>query len=81
MNRRGFLTTEFWITVATDVGVVAAALANALPAKWAAVAASVSTVGYAISRGLTKVTPPAVAVTGTPVQTTAPVVAATPPSQ
>lgn len=73
MTRRGFLTTEFWVAVATDVGVVAAALAGSLPPRWAAVAASVATIGYSISRGLTKVTPPVVAVTGTTVQQTTPV--------
>lgn len=80
MTRRGFLTTEFWVAVATDVGVVAAALAGALSPHWAAIAASVSTASYAISRGLTKVTPPAVAVTGTAVQQTIPVPAVTPPA-
>jgi hypothetical protein len=47
-------TTELWVTVATDVGVVAASLSGVLPAKWAAIAASVSTLAYALSRGIAK---------------------------
>lgn len=50
----GVRTTEFWITVATDLGIVGSALAGALPPKWAAVAAAVANVAYAISRGLAK---------------------------
>jgi hypothetical protein len=52
--KSGIYTTELWVTVATDVGLVASALAGALPSKWAAVAASVATVAYALSRGLAK---------------------------
>lgn len=52
--RPGHRTTEFWITVATEVGVLVSALAGALPPKWAAVAAAVANVAYAISRGLAK---------------------------
>lgn len=50
----GWKTTEFWVTVATDVGVVAASAAGVLPEKYAALAASVSVVAYNISRGLAK---------------------------
>lgn len=50
----GHLTTEFWITVATDLAVLGSALAGALPPKWAAVAAAVANVAYAVSRGLAK---------------------------
>jgi hypothetical protein len=46
--------TEFWITVLTDVGLVASSLAGALPATYAATAASVASVAYAISRGISK---------------------------
>lgn len=77
MTRRGFQTTEFWVVVATNVGILAAALADALPAKYAAIASAVSTAAYAISRGLTKVAPPVVAVTGTVPQSTVPT---TPPA-
>ena len=54
MQRRGFKTTEMWVTVLTDVGLVASALAGSLPPKWAAVGAAVANVAYAISRGLAK---------------------------
>lgn len=50
----GYKTTELWITVATDVGMLAAALTGELPPKWAAIATAVSAVGYAIARGLAK---------------------------
>jgi hypothetical protein len=46
--------TEFWVVALTDVGLVAASLAGALPATWAATATSVSAVAYAISRGIAK---------------------------
>lgn len=59
--KSGIQTTEFWVTILTDVGVVATALQGALPAKWAALAVAVANVAYAVSRGLTKsgYTPPA----------------------
>lgn len=50
----GIKTTELWLTVVTDIGVLASSLAGALPPKWAAVAAAVANVAYAISRGLAK---------------------------
>lgn len=50
----GHLTTEFWVTAATDVALLAAALSSALPAKWAAICAAVANVAYALSRGLAK---------------------------
>lgn len=50
----GIRTTEFWATVAFNVGVVAAALASELPPRWAVVASSVSVVGYQLSRSITK---------------------------
>lgn len=54
-SKPGYLTTEFYVTVLTDVGLVAAALGGVLPAKWAAIAAGVAQAAYAISRGLSKV--------------------------
>lgn len=51
---KGLQTTEFWVTVATEVGVVAAALQGSLPPKWAAIAAAVSSAAYGIARGLAK---------------------------
>lgn len=50
----GWKTTEFYVTVLTDVGLVAAALGGVLSPKWAAMAAGVAQAAYAISRGLTK---------------------------
>ena len=52
--RRGFRTTEFWSTVAVNVGVVAAAVQGTLSPKWAAVASAVSVAAFSISRGLAK---------------------------
>ena len=54
MNPQTVRSTEFVMTAATTVGVVASAVAGALPARWAAVCVAVSQVGYAISRGLAK---------------------------
>ena len=48
MVKPGVKTTELWLTVATEIGVVAAALAGNLSPKWAAVASAVSAVGYAV---------------------------------
>lgn len=50
----GYLTTEFWVTVATDVGAIAAASANVFPDRYAGLLVAVSTFAYSISRGLTK---------------------------
>ena len=50
----GWKTTEFWATIALNIGALAAASAHVLPAKWAAIAASVSVVAYNVSRGLAK---------------------------
>lgn len=50
----GFKTTEFYVTVLTDIGLVAASVGGVLPSKWAAIAAGVAQAAYAISRGLTK---------------------------
>jgi hypothetical protein len=52
--RRGFKTTEFWATVALNVGVVAAAIQGTLSPKWAAVASAVSVAAFNVSRGLAK---------------------------
>lgn len=52
--RSGWKTTEFYVTVLTDVGLIAASVGGVLPPKWAAVAAGVAQAAYAISRGLTK---------------------------
>lgn len=54
--KAGWKTTEFWATVAVDVGSVAAAAAGVLPAKYASVATAVATAAYAVARGLAKAT-------------------------
>lgn len=50
----GLKTSEFWVTVATDVGLIAASLEGSLSPRYAAVAAAVSTAAYAIARGFAK---------------------------
>jgi hypothetical protein len=50
----GWKTTEFWATLVLDLGAVAAAAGDVLPDKYAALAATVATAAYAISRGLAK---------------------------
>lgn len=54
-HKPGYLTTEFYITLLTDVGIVAAALQGSLSPRWAAIAAGVAQAAYAVSRGLSKV--------------------------
>jgi len=50
----GYKTTEFWASLALAVGAVAASAEGALPPKYAAIAASVAALGYAVGRGLAK---------------------------
>lgn len=57
MIKKGIRTSEFWATVALNVGVVAAALAGVLSPRWTAVASAVSVAAYNIARGLAKVGP------------------------
>jgi hypothetical protein len=56
----GLRSTELWLTILTNVGIVASALTGALTPKWAAVSAAVATAAYALARGLAKqgTTPP-----------------------
>lgn len=54
MPRRGYKTTEFWVTIAFAVGTVAAALTDQLTPRYAAIAASVAVAAFALSRGLAK---------------------------
>lgn len=51
----GYKTTEFWVTVISGVGWLTAALAGALPPKWAAALLAASGVAYKLSRGLAKI--------------------------
>jgi len=50
----GYKTTEFWITIATSLGALIAALADALPPRYAAIATAASAAAYAIARGIAK---------------------------
>lgn len=54
----GYKTTEFWVSVLVAAGALIAALADALPPRYAALAATISGGLYALSRGLAKVYPP-----------------------
>jgi len=54
----GWKTTELWVAVLTDVGIVVAALAGNLSPHYAAIATAVSSSAYAIARGLAKLNPP-----------------------
>jgi hypothetical protein len=54
MQKAGWKTSEFWLTIAVDVAALATSLATVLPAKYAAAAGTVATGLYAISRGWAK---------------------------
>ena len=54
----GYTTTEFFVVVLTNVGLVAAAAAEWLPPRYAAIGSAVATAAYAIARGLAKQTQP-----------------------
>lgn len=72
----GHKTTEFAVTVLTDIGLLAAALQGSLSPRYAAIAAAVSTAAYSIARGLTKLHGPVQVTPVTPV----PVQQAPPPA-
>jgi len=52
--KAGIKTTEFWLTIATNLGALLATLAEALDGKTAAVIAVVANGLYALSRGWAK---------------------------
>jgi hypothetical protein len=52
--RPGWLSSEFWLTLLTHVGLAAAAISGLLPGKYAAVASAASQAAYSLSRGLVK---------------------------
>jgi hypothetical protein len=54
----GYLTTEFWLSVATALGLLVSALTNGLSDQTAGKFSAVVAVGYAVARGLAKVFPP-----------------------
>ena len=58
MLKPGYKTTELLVTVAASVAFLIASLAGDLSPHWAAIATSVSTGLYAVSRGLAKLYPP-----------------------
>jgi len=55
----GMKTSEFYVTIATNIGVIAAAVAGVLSPRYAAVASAISVAAYSIARGLAKLNTPA----------------------
>jgi hypothetical protein len=53
-TKPGWRSSEFWVTVSYVVGVAAFAIADKLPARYAAIATAIGAGAYAISRGLAK---------------------------
>jgi hypothetical protein len=54
--KTGYRTTEFWATVLLNIGVLATALTNSLPPKWACIFSTISVGAYTAARTLTKAT-------------------------
>ena len=54
----GMKSSEFLITVATNLGVVAAAFSGVLSPRYAAIASAVSVAAYNVARGLAKLNTP-----------------------
>lgn len=52
--KAGWRTTEFWVTVVANLGLVLSAASGALPPPYAALASAASVFAYNVSRGLTK---------------------------
>lgn len=63
--KSGWKTTEFWMTVATNLTAVVGALKGIVPEKVAAIAVAVATCVYTVARALTKATAPTTTTTGT----------------
>ena len=51
---KGYKTTEFWVTILTIIGSIAGSLEKILDPNYAAIAATVSTIVYTISRTFAK---------------------------
>lgn len=66
ISKPGHKTTEFALTVLTVVGLLAAALADQLTPRYAAIATAVSVGAYAVARGLAKIGPTTVVATPPP---------------
>ena len=47
-------TTELYVTLGTDVAILASALQGSLPPKWAAICGVIANLAYALSRGIAK---------------------------
>lgn len=59
--RKGVKTTEFWLTLATNLGALTATIADAVPPRYTAIAIAISTGLYALSRGWAKSGPGTIA--------------------
>jgi len=53
-TKPGVKTTEFWLTLFSNVLTIGSMVAGALPPKYAVPTATAVNIGYQISRGLTK---------------------------
>jgi len=54
-ERRGYQTTEFWVTIATNIISIIYVLDKVLPPKYAIFATAIANGIYAISRAIAKV--------------------------
>lgn len=54
----GWKTSEFYMAVATQLGLLISALSNGLSDQTAGKFAGIVAVGYAVARGLAKIFPP-----------------------
>jgi len=50
----GQVTTEFWLTIAGNIGTIIITVAGVLDPKWAAIVLVIGNALYALSRGLAK---------------------------
>jgi hypothetical protein len=56
--KAGYKTTEFWVAVLTDLGLILASSTTSLAPRYAALGAAISSGLYAVARGLAKLNPP-----------------------
>jgi hypothetical protein len=64
--KAGYKTTEFWVAVLTDVGLVVASASSSLAPRYAAIGAAVTSGLYTVARGIAKQNPPKDETTVTP---------------
>jgi hypothetical protein len=57
VDRPGYRTTEFYVSILTALAVLVASIADYLPPRYAAISAAIVTAAYAIARGLAKQPP------------------------